>query len=388
MKAGILLALAVAAFPSPSAAQPPKKTLDIGLVLRLNDKFNGQFNETVTAMADGVEAAKAMYEKAHPEVRVILHRYPHGPGMDSVAAAADLALKDKVPAVIGGELSEEAFVLRDKLGPHQVVFITPTASHPAVTEGHSYSFRACFSDRQVAERLAGFTLDHVKARRVGLVRNVSSPYTDFLASQFAASLKHRVAKAGLKATLTEIEVLRETMDFEPAIKRFKRGGVTHVVMPSYQNDLLRFVLQAAESGFFPVYIGSDGWGSSEQVHEKLVKDSPFGSRFVAFRNAYSRDEPGSAIAREFQEAYAAVTKRRPTAAAAVAFDAAWALMTAMDRAAEPGRGRSIRDALRALKDLPLVTTERFSLDANNSPAKELFIYRIDKDGVRYEVTLK
>jgi hypothetical protein len=128
----IFIALSFGLFPGAQALAGPakKKVLDVGIILRLND----QFNESVSAMMTGIETAKALFEKDHPNVKIVFHKYPHNEDLESVVAASNLAIKDQVPAVIGGELSEESFVLRDKLGANKIVFITPTSSNPAVTE--------------------------------------------------------------------------------------------------------------------------------------------------------------------------------------------------------------------------------------------------------------
>lgn len=387
LAAAALLALA----PEPSAAAGPAqsaKVLDVGIVLRLNDQYNGQFNETVSAMAEGIETAKALFEQSNPSTTVRLHRYPHSRTLGSVVEAANQALKDGVPAVLGGELSEEAFVLRDILGPRRVVLMTPTASHPDVTEKHPYSFRACFSDRDVARQLAGFTADSLKPARVALVHNVSSPYTDFLSREFLKEFERRNRPAPWPVPIEKVEVLRDKTDFDAEIDRFKAHGVTHVAMLTYQSDLIRFVLQASRKGFHPVYVGSDGWGSNEQVLQKLVKDSGIGARFVGYRNSYARDDADNPMALRFREAYARLHAKSPTMSASIAFDAAWVLLTAIQNARDPRSGKAIREALKETQGLELVTTRDFSFGPDNSPRKDLFIYRLDGRGARFEAALR
>ena len=201
-----------------TAEAAKRKTLDVAVVLRLNDKFN----DTVAAMTTGIETAKAMFEAANPDVKIVLHRYPHGEDLESVVLAASRLVNDKIPAVIGGELSEESFVLRDKLAEKKIVFITPTSSNPAVTEGYPYAFRACFSDRLVAGQLANLVIDHLKPSAVGVMHNISSPYTDFLSKQFLETFNERMAKVDSKkkVPIFEQKVLRDTMDFDSQIRFF------------------------------------------------------------------------------------------------------------------------------------------------------------------------
>jgi branched-chain amino acid transport system substrate-binding protein len=373
-------------FPNMQALAGPaqKKVLNVGIILRLND----QFNESVSAMMTGIETAKALFEKDHPSVKIVFHKYAHNEDLESVVAASNLAIKDKVPAVIGGELSEESFVLRDKLGANKIVFITPTSSNPAVTENQPYAFRACFSDRLVASQLANLTIDHLKPKVVGLLHNVSSPYTDFLSQQFLETFKERMSKQSQSIPIFEEKVLRDTTDFSEQIRHFMDNKVTHVIMPVHQTDFLRFQLQAAGLGFFPVYVGSDGWGSNDNVLRKFVTESKTGVNFVAFRNSYWKEDANFEMANRFKGQYAMMNKKQPTAWSAISFDAAWVLFTAMSQVKDVNNGTAIRDQLHAIKSVKAVTSEHFSFGPDNSPRKDLYIYRIDKDGIRYEVTLK
>lgn len=313
--------------------------------------------------------------------------YPHAEDLSSVLVATEKAIQDGMTAVIGGELSEESFVMRDKLGPNKIVFLTPTSSNPSVTEGHPYSFRSCFSDRLVADRLAVFTLENLKPQAIGVIRNVSSPYTDFLSKQFVESAQKRIEQKRQAIPILEEKILRDTKDFSAQIKKFIDAKVSHVAMLAHQNDLLRFTLQAANMNFFPVYIGSDGWGSNEHIYKKLVQEAPSGNKFVSYRNSYWKEESPTKTGKEFTTKYRKLFNKEPTAWSAISFDGALALFSAM-RSAKAQDGDSIRSELLKLKNLPLVTTNRFSFGDDNSPVKDLFIYKIDKNGVKYEATLK
>lgn len=392
MKTGKISILALCAFsilelmPISAHCADPKvrKTLKVGVILRLNDKFN----DTVATMLAGIESAKNLYEAKHPGVRIVLKRYPHGDDLESVLKATTKAVEDKMPAVIGGELSEESIVIGDKLAESKAVFITPTSSNPQVTENKPYVFRSCFSDTLVAGQLAHFTAGNLNPKAIGLVHNVSSPYTDFLSKRFVETIKE-IAAQNPKKTIPIVEerVLRDTRDFGPQIDAFVKGGVTHVAMLTHQSDLLKFAMQAADKNFFPVYIGSDGWGSNEHVYKNLVVE-PSQKKFVAFRNSYWKQDATTPIATEFRKSYTKVNQRAPNAWSAISFDAAWVLFYSMDKAAKPSDGESIRKAMVAIKDLHLVTAEHFKFGSDNSPRKDLYIYKIDKSGINYEATLK
>lgn len=381
IKTVLVMFLGFVLAPPLSLASTPKK-LTVGIALRLNDKFNG----TVNSMAEGIEAAKLLFEQDHPEVTIDLKRFSHDEELTSVVSTSQNILDSKVPAVIGGELSEESIVLGDRLGERKIVFVTPTSSNPKVTEGKPFVFRACFADGQVADQLAKFVAKELKPKAIGVVHNISSPYTDFLSQRFIEAYKKESGDNG--ASLFEQKVLRQTAVFEKEIQYFIDHKVTHVAVLTHQDDLLRFVSQAKEKGFFPVYVGSDGWGSNENLYSKLVNGSESGAKFIAFRNNYWRDDATSPLITRFKATIEKKTGQKANAWHAITFDAAWLLFTAMAKTKNAGDGEAIRRSMASLKPIALTTAQHFSFGPDNSPHKDLYIYKISKAGIQYEATLK
>ena len=365
---------------------PGKKTLNVGVVLRLNDKYNS----TVSSLDTGIEVAKVLFEKEHPAVRINLKRYSIGEDLASSMTASAKIIEDKIPAAIGGEYSEESIVLGERLGQQKIIFITPTSSSPAVTENRPYTFRACFSDTVVAEKLSDFLVQKFKPKAVGLIHNLSSPYTDFLSKKFLETYDSHMAKEpeNKRVPIYEEKILKDNQDFTSQIDHFIEKNVTHVVMLTHENDFLRFALQAANKKFFPIYVGSDGWGPNNKVFENFVKNSTYGDRFIAYRNSYWKEDSQSPRSKLFKAAYEKQIGRQPSAWSAVSFDAAWILFTAMDKVHNLKDGDEIQREMKKLKNLALVTSDHFTFGSDNSPRKDLQIYRIDKGGINYEATLK
>ncbi len=361
------------------------KTLTVGVSFRLNDAYNN----SVRALMSGVETAKAEFEKDHPGTVVQLKVLAHGADLASVNSVADKFVSEKVPAVIGGEMSEESLVFGDRLGAKKIVFFTPTSSNPKVTDNKPFVFSACFSDRTVATEMARYMKEKLKPTALGVIQNISSPYSDYLSNRFAETFSRMIVQNPKDRPLVLVEkVLRRTLDFSKQIKLFKENNVSHVAIFSHDADVIQFVVQAEEQKFFPVYMGSDGWGSNQYVYEKFVKESKNGTKFVAIRNSYWKEDAENTITKRFKTAYKKQYNRTPEAWSAVAFDAAWLLFGAMSRAKDPNNGEDIRKELKKTSGVSLVTTDSFSFGEDNSPRKDLYLYRISKDGIQYEATLK
>lgn len=385
MKSGKYI-LVVVALMGWASSRGTAKTLVTGVALRMND----QYNTSIDSLMKGIETAKALFEEKNQGVSINLKLYPHGPALSSVSDAADQIIKSGTPIVIGGELSEESIVLGDKLGPKSIVLITPTSSSPQVTENKPFAFRACFSDTQVADELAKFVKASLKPASVGVLQNVSSPYTDYLSSRFTDTYKTLLESESVseRKSIVVQKILRHTVDFSSNIDFFIANKVTHVAMFTHDYEITRFSIQAANKGFFPVYIGSDGWGNNEFVFENLVKNAPSGDKFIAYRNSYWKEDSKSAMVGDFQRTFQAKFHKNPDAWSAIAFDSAWIAFTAQNNAKNPTDGESIRQSFRQLQRLKLVTSDTFSFEKDNSPKKDLFIYKISKKGVTQEATLK
>jgi branched-chain amino acid transport system substrate-binding protein len=360
-----------------------KRTLDVGVVLRLHDKYNS----TVASIDTGIEVAKKLFEKAHPNIQINLKHYSTEEDLASSVAASSQIIKDKIPAVIGGELSEEALVLGEQLGEKKIVFITPTSTSPIVTENRPYVFRSCFSDKLVAEKLALFTGQKLKPTAIGVIHNISSPYTDFLSKKYIEVFNSNLSK-GQSIPIIEEKILNGNQDFTKQIDHFIEQKITHVVIFTHDSDFLKFVLQAANKNFFPVYIGSDGWGPNDKIYENLVKTSSYGDRFIGYRNSYWKEDNNTPITSLFKTSYKEQFGTEASAWSAVAFDAAWILFNAMEKTKNLKDGEKLRQEMSRSHDLTLVTTNHFKFGSDNSPKKDLYIYRIDKGGVQYEATLK
>ncbi|MBI4402865.1 MAG: ABC transporter substrate-binding protein [Deltaproteobacteria bacterium] len=360
------------------------KTLTVGVAMRSDDKFN----LTVTRLVEGIETAKEVFERRHPETKIILHKFGHGSDIESVLLVADKMIAAKIPAVIGGEFSDEALAFGDRLSQKKIVLVSHTATNPRVTE-NPYVFRVCFEDTLVGDQLASFVIDKLKPQAIGILRNISSPYSSYLSKHFSeavvsiAKQTHRTAPT----ILTE-DVLKNTTDFSEQIELFKKANVTHVALFTLDTDLIRFLVQAEKKKFFPTYIGSDGWGSNQYALDKLVKESPVGPRFSGYRAYFWNEQSQNSMSKLFRQAYHEKYGVAPNAWNAVGFDAAWVLFSAMKKAKNPSDGELIQKELKALKNIPLVTSDSFTFNGNHSPThSKVFIYRIDKQGISLEAAL-
>lgn len=366
-------------------ASTQKKILRAGVVLRHQDRFN----QTVQYLRQGVDLARILYERDHSDIRIQLKDYTHTQKLETLVAVADEIIKDEMAAVIGTERSDEAIALGDRLAPSGVNLVTPTASNPKVTEGKPGVFRVCFEDSQVADRLAEFVLSKFSPKAVGVLHVTSTPYSNYLSTRFSERFSEIIKSRSSSAQIPLVvrKVLADRTNFDSEIQAFKDAGVTHVISLTYLSDFSQFVLQASQAGLFPVYFGSDGWGSNENVFDDLVKGNPSRQQFVAYRNSYWKEDSKAAPSTRFRREFEKKFKTSPNGLNAIAFDAAWVLFSAMRQAKNPASKDEVREQLKKVTLDSLVTAQKFSFGVGNAPKKELHIYKIGSAGIQYEATL-
>lgn len=362
--------LALCAGVLPANAENAKEPLRVGIAFRLDEKYD----RSVTALLDGVKAAAALYEKDKGQKLEFIYQ-SYTASLTSVIAAARELVGRKVSAVIGGEMSEEALALGEILNGAGIVLMTPTASNPDVTKDRPFVFRACFSDRQVADKLAEYTALQLKPKSVGVLHNVSSPYSDFLSRRFMETFGKLTQN---RTPVSVYQVLRRTSNMAEPVTQFQKAGVTHVAMFTHDTDLFSFVAEATPRGFMPTYLGSDGWGSNDFVFGRMVRDFPLGKGFNALRNSYWLESRKSPLKNRVLRA---VGEKGLNEWTAIGFDSGWMLFHAMGSATNSKSGESIRRSLLALRGLPLLTSETLSFGPHNALDKNLYLYRISRSGV-------
>lgn len=352
------------------------KTLVVGEAIRFEDKYN----TTINHFSKGFETAKGLFEREHPGVKIEFKKFPHELPLETVAEAANRIIKEKVPAVIGGELSAEAKVLSDLLDPQKIVFISHSASSPIVTEGKPFTFRTGFADEQLARALAQFVIETLKPKKIGIFANLSNPYSAYLSSQFEKELLAETKNI----PVVWQKVISGVDDYSKNVEFFKNEGATHVLSCVNDGDFTNLVVQSARKEFFPTFIGSDSWGSNGYVFSRFVENGSHSDKFVAFRTYYWKEGSRGGLVDKFREQFKKKFHEEPNAWNAVAFDAAWVLFTAMNRAKNPSSSDEIRRELLKIKDLQLVTTSHFTFGPNNAAVKDIPIYKLSRSGIEFQ----
>lgn len=358
-----------------------EKTLNIAVILRFNDKFNG----TIQSLDQGLELAKKDFERKH-NLKINFKKYPHDEKLTTVMTATQDALKDGHFIIIGGENSDEAMAISEVIKNKNVVLMTPTSTNPKVTLDRPYNFRASVSDDKVAEKIAEFVFKDLRSTKVGVLHNVSYPYSDYLTKRFIHRFNELIettqSYGNKRPNLVERKIVRNQTDLSKEVKFFKENGVTHQIVLSFNSDLLRFYSEAVIQGFHPKYIGSDGWGLSEGIH-KTAKANKFYESFEAYRNVYWDGTKNNKNNNDFKESYRKTYAKEANAWSAIAYDSLTVVAESALKVKAPLNGSNLQEAMKNYQGKGLLTSDLFSFDHNNTPDKEIIIYKIDKKGIGF-----
>lgn len=252
--------------------------------------------------------------------------------------------KDKVSAVLGevaSSISLEGAPVCQKAG---VPMITPSSTNTDVTQKGDYIFRVCFIDPFQGSAGAKFAAEDLQVKRVGLLIDMASAYSQQLAEEFSKAFE------SLGGTIVErAEYTKGEKDFNARLTKIREAKVDAIYIPGYYQDVSIISLQARDLGITVPLIGGDGWDS-----EDLGKNAGKAIEGCFYTNHYAPDDPDPAIQAFVANYRAAYGGKTPDGLAALGYDAARVLVQAMERAGST-EGKAVRDQIALTKDFKGVT---------------------------------
>lgn len=295
----------------------------------------------------------------------------------AVNAANKVIDQDKVHYIVGEVCSKASIPVTEIANAKGVVQISPTSTNADVTvkaDGSTkeYIFRACFIDPFQGKVGAKFALDELKAKTAFVMLDQANDYVKGLAEvfekEFAAAGGTIVGKESYTATDTDFSaILAKVADAKPDV----------VYLPDYYNIVNLAMKQAKEKGITAVFVGGDGWDSSD-----LDLEAAAGGFYT---NHYA---PGSTAPANvaFLAAYAGKFKddtgkgKVPDALAALAYDATNILLQSIQNAGVDDPSK-VKDAMEKLEFEGV--SGKITFDAQHNPIKSATLLTVATDGIKF-----
>ncbi len=247
----------------------------------------------------------------------------------AVNAANKVIDQDKVKFIIGEVCSSASIPVSEIANAKKVIQISPTSTNPGVTVGKDgktkdYIFRACFIDPFQGQVGAKFALETLKAKTAFIMLDQANDYVKGLAEFFEQSF----TKGGGKIVGKETYTGKDT-DFSAILAKVAAAKPDVVYLPDYYNVVNLATKQAKEKGITAVFMGGDGWDSSD-----LDKAASAGGYYT---NHYSPEDTRPEVV-NFVKNFGTKFKddkgqpKIPDALAALAYDAANLMLQAIKEA--------------------------------------------------------
>lgn len=225
---------------------------------------------------------------------------------------------------LGGVFSGETASIVAAANEDDVMLITPSGSADGCIAGNDKAFRVCFYDSFQGAAAANYIQENGLATEVGVFYESDYDYSVGLYTSFA----EQCAANGITIKETQTFTTSTNTDFSTQINALVASGVKVVFMPIYAEEASTFLTQAKGKFADDVYFfGADGLdgilGKVEQdpsIANNVLMLTPFA--------ADSTDPAVQSFVKKYQAAYNAV----PDQFAADAYDAVYAIKTAVEKA--------------------------------------------------------
>jgi branched-chain amino acid transport system substrate-binding protein len=301
----------------------------------------------------------------------------------AVQAASRLVVQDNVLAVVGPAGSGRAIPAGQVNNENRTPMVSPWATNPAVTKDRPYVFRTCILDPVQAPAAMKFANSQFPgATKVAILYNLEDDYSQGLAGLFRDNW---TANGG---TVTAFDSFGEKdQDFSRQLTAIVNSGAELLYLPDYYNHVALIVAQAKALGWGdkPV-LGSDSWGSADLW--TLSNGGVVGYYFTTHYAAAG----AVGKTKEFIDIYKATYGYTPDDVAALSYDSAWIILTAIQNAGLSGNLQKYRDAIKdaivALRDYPGITGT-MTFNADGDPDKPAVVVRVTEAGeFEYVTSLK
>ena len=287
----------------------------------------------------------------------------------AVENATKLATQDGVVAMLGSATSAPTLAIGPVAKQFEVLTFTPSGTNSAVTmDGTSVNpwvFRACFIDPFQGLVLANFASGTLGASRAVIMGSSSSDY----AKELAAVFGDQFAKNG--GTVVTVEYYTDTdTDFSAQLTTIRNSGDFDVLfIADYAERAGLIIGQARDAGITVPIVGPDGFESPDLNNLAGGADKVSNVFFSTHFSVLSQDPK----VLEFIANYEAFTGEKPSALSALAYDAFYMLVAAIEVGGNDPR--AVRDALQATTAFQGITGT-ISFDAFNNPIKSAVIVEL------------
>jgi branched-chain amino acid transport system substrate-binding protein len=163
--------------------------------------------------------------------------------------------RDKVVALLGEVSSSRSKAGGIVANKKKIPMITPSSTHPEVTQVGPFVFRVCFTDDMQGRMGAEFIVNKLGKRRIAQLFTSDDLYSSGLAHEFREHVKRLGAQIVIEKSFLETET-----NFTTYITEIRDAKPDMIYAPIYYTAMVPIARQAKAAGVKgDMFVGGDGW---------------------------------------------------------------------------------------------------------------------------------
>lgn len=280
----------------------------------------------------------------------------------TVNAFKKLVTQDKIIGLVGALTSKCSLAITREAQQRKIVMISPTSTNDTVTDAGDYIFRACYNDSFQGVVVAQFAYDTLKGKKAAIIFDNTNDYSKGLKDNF----KKKFEELGGTITAEEAYATGDA-DFKAQLTKIKGTNPDVLFIPDYYNTVSLIAKQVRSQGITIPMLGADGWDEITNNAGDEVID-------CYYSNHYSPDADDAEV-KEFVKKYNEKFGMTPNALAALAYDATYILVDAINKAgsADPEK---IKAAM--METNKKFVTGQIKFNEFRNPVKSAVMVKIEK----------
>lgn len=242
---------------------------------------------------------------------------------EATVAATQLITKHKVVALTGALPSSRGIAIAPIAQKYKIPMVSSASTHPEVTRFGNYIYRVCFTDPFQGQVMAKFALEHLKVKKVAILRDVKSDYSVGLASFFTYTFKKGGGQIVLEQTYGTGDI-----DYKAQLTAIRAKEPDAIFIPGYYTEGALIARQVKELGLKMPLLGGDGWDSPKFI--EIGEDATEGAYYSTHYSSDSQSEQVQTFVSKYRKNY----KTTPDGIGTLAYDGMRLLIEAIRRAKE------------------------------------------------------
>jgi branched-chain amino acid transport system substrate-binding protein len=294
-------------WPTAGCSTPPEGVTTIGAVLPLSGEVASYGKDS----KDGIDLAIELAQRVKGHARfMVQYEDSQGDPKGALAALQKLLSVNRVPAVIGENVSSATLAMIPLIDKAPVVLISPSASTPKLSGASRFFFRVFPSDVEEGRYSATTVAKLWPLAKVSVL---------YVTNDFGVGLMDVFKKEAPAQGLQVLDTLgydKTVTDFRPILTKVKDERPDVIYMAGYYQDGGAILKQAKQLG-----IEAHFWGATTHEDPQLLTiagDSAEGFHYPVSTgfDASSQDSVVSAFVSEFRNKY----KKDPGLVSALGYD--------------------------------------------------------------------